>query len=162
MRERRAKAEATTVATSIGRGVTKSGRLAAASSERSPTTRPIRSSSSPAMPWASRTSAGSSGSVVSRVPRTMVSGVRSSWPTSLMKRRCSEKPSWMRPSMRLKFCASAATSSRPGGTGTRRERSSTVTSVVARRRSPRGRSSRPVTREPTSPAITRVSRAITT
>ena len=88
----------------------------------------------------------------------MVSGVRSSCPTSLMKRRCSAKPAWMRSSMRLKFRASAEMSSRPRGTGMRCSRSSTVTCSVADRSDTSGRSSRPITPCATHPAT----RSVTT
>ena len=58
---------------------------------RSSTRRCIRSSSSRASACVARTSSGSSGSSSSRWPRTIVSGVRSSWPTSSRSSRCDPK-----------------------------------------------------------------------
>ena len=65
--------------------------------------------------------AGSSGRS-SRLPSTIVSGVRSSWPASSTKRRCDSNARSSRSSISLNVAACCATSSRPS-TGMRRLRS---------------------------------------
>src|SRR5690606_5628762 len=100
-------------ATSVGCGVTKSGRRALASVTSSSTSEFMRSSSSSATAREAAASSGSAGSMSSRWPRTTVSGVRSSWPTSSSSCRCEAKALSRRSSIPLTVVVSSARSSLP-------------------------------------------------
>ena len=119
----------------------------------------MRSSSSSSSGTVCRTSAGSSGLISSRWPRTIVSGVFSSCRTSLS--------SWCwvvidfssRSSMSLTVEVSALTSSLPE-TGIRPDRSLAVIREAAAVTWRIGRSSRPATNQPTRPIATSETAAI--
>ena len=135
--------------TSVGASRTKSGRSAVASVMRSSTSRCIRSSSSRASACVARTSSGSSASTSSRCPRTIVSGVRSSWPTSSRSSRCDPNARCSRSSIAFTVRARLDRSSLPV-TVMRSERSDSVMRRVVSRRSRMGRSRRPTTNHATT------------
>lgn len=118
--------------TSTGSGTTKSSRSDVAKVSRSSTRRDIRSSSSSVRARVADTSPGSAGFIIDRWPRTTVSGVRNSWPTSSSSRRCPACARSSRSSMPFTVRVRAERSSSPR-TGIRRLRSSSpICSAVLR------------------------------
>lgn len=99
----------------------------------------MRSSSSSASDCVARTSLASAGSSSSRWPRTMVSGVRSSCPTSSSSSRCDPNARSRRCSIELTDDARSARSSLPV-TSMRSDRSDSVTRRTVSRSTRTGRS----------------------
>ncbi len=138
---------------STGSGRTKSGRSDVARVMRSSTSRDIRSSSSITRSRVARTSSGSSASTRSRCPRTIVTGVRSSCPTSLSRSRWLANALSSRSSMSLNRCPRSEISSLPC-TSIRCDRSRSSMLAAAPRSWASGDSSRPSRSQPTAAATT--------